>query len=293
MNKNRMRKTIAALLALVLMLIPMAALADAVEGEVVTLGNDLTAEQREQVLKMLGVDDQMVETITITIDEEKSLLGSYVPAQQIGSRSISSAYVKKAEAGAGITVKTQNITWVSEKMYASALATAGVTDAEVSVAAPFGVSGTAALAGILKAYEGVMDASLSQQAKDVAAQELVTTGNLAEIIGSDEAADFIATIKQEIINQGLDSPEKLRPYVVDLAQQLEIQLTDEQIDQIVDLAMKFIELDLDPQQIVDQLQGIAQKLDTLNSFGQKTKQFFSKIGESISGFFQWVGNLFK
>ena len=91
----------------------------------------------------------------------------------------------------------------------------------------------------------------------------------------------------------MDSPEKLRPYVVDLAQQLEIQLTDEQIYQIVDLAMKFIELDLDPQQIVDQLQGIAQKLDTLNSFGQKTKQFFSKIGESISGFFQWVGNLFK
>lgn len=286
-------KWIAALMALFMVMAPMTALADAVEGEVVTLGNDLSPAQKEQVLQMLGVKDQMVETIVITIDEEKALLGSYIPAEQIGSRSLSSSYVKKTEAGSGITVKSQNITWVSDKMYASALATAGVTDAEIAVAAPVKVSGTAALAGILKAYEGIMDTTLSEQAKDTAAQELVTTGELAEIIGSEEAANFIATIKQEIIAQGLDTPEKLRPYVVDLAKQLEIQLTDEQIDQIVDLAMKFIQLDLDPQQIVDQLQGIAQKLDTLGSFGQKTKEFFSKIGESISGFFQWVGNLFK
>ena len=38
-------------------------------------------------------------------------------------------------------------------MYINALATAGVKDASVYVTAPFSVSGTPALTGIIKAYE--------------------------------------------------------------------------------------------------------------------------------------------
>ena len=45
--------------------------------------------------------------------------------------------------GSGMSVTTSNITWCTGEMYISALATAGITDARIVVAAPFEVSGTA------------------------------------------------------------------------------------------------------------------------------------------------------
>lgn len=106
----------------------------------VTLGNDLTQSQREEVFDMLGVKEDEVQLFTITIDEEKALLGDLVPSDKIGTRSLSCASVRPLAEGDGIKVSTQNITWVSETMYASALATAGVKDAEVNVACPVKVS---------------------------------------------------------------------------------------------------------------------------------------------------------
>ena len=60
-------------------------------------------------------------------------------------------------------VTTSNITWCTPEMYISALATAGITDAKVVVAAPFEVSGTAALTGVYKAYEDMTGKKLDQK----------------------------------------------------------------------------------------------------------------------------------
>lgn len=95
-------------------------------------------------------------------------------------------------------------------MYASALATAGVKDAEVKVACPVKVSGTAALAGIFKAYEAT-SGELSDIAKETATEELVTTGELGDIIGQEQAAELIAMIKQKILELGYDNPDTVRP----------------------------------------------------------------------------------
>lgn len=78
----------------------------------VTLGNDLTQGQREEVFDMLGVKEDEVQLFTITIDEEKALLGDLVPSDKIGTRSLSCASVRPLAEGDGIKVSTQNITWV-------------------------------------------------------------------------------------------------------------------------------------------------------------------------------------
>ena len=88
--------------------------------------------------------------LLVTNAEEHALLGETVPASYLGSRAVSSAYVRPMEAGSGLRISTHNITWVSRRMFAQALITAGVRDAEVIVAAPVPVSGTAALTGIFK-----------------------------------------------------------------------------------------------------------------------------------------------
>ncbi len=71
----------------------------------------------------------------------------------MGTRAISSVYVEKLPEGEGITVESKNITWVTNDMYRNAIVTAGIKDAKIIVAAPFEVSGTAALTGVMKAFE--------------------------------------------------------------------------------------------------------------------------------------------
>lgn len=75
-------------------------------------------------------------------------------------------YITILDDGSGLNVSTKNINWCTEQMYKNALTTAGITDADVKVTAPFEVSGTAALTGIYKAYEDITGNSLSSLAKD-------------------------------------------------------------------------------------------------------------------------------
>lgn len=283
-----MKKKITSLilgLVMALMLIPTA-LAD---GEwKVTVGNDLTQAQREEAFKMLGVKEDEVQLFTITIDEEKALLGSFVPSEKIGSRSLSCASVRPAAEGEGIKVTTQNITWVSETMYASALATAGVKDAEVNVACPVKVSGTAALAGIFKAYEATAGA-LTDVAKETAAEELVTTGELGDVIGQKEAAELISLLKEKALKEGYDKPETVRPLVIQVAGDLNITLTDEQLDTITNLIVSIVKLDIDPNQLANQVQKINDSLKGLAETSEKAAGFV----EGIRNFFVSLGNWLK
>lgn len=141
----RTRRRVAALLLLLALLLPQAVQADS--ASITCYGEDLTSEQYTLVLDLLEADPATDTLIPVTHEDEVSLLGDIVPAEKIGSRSLSSARVTLAQEGAGIAVTVYNIDWVTPQMYASALSTAGVQDAVIVVAAPVSVSGTAALAG--------------------------------------------------------------------------------------------------------------------------------------------------
>lgn len=93
------------------------------------------------VYNLFGVKRGDVVELKVTNAEEREYLEGYVDSAIIGTRSISCVYVELLGEGAGMDVTTSNITWCTAEMYISALATAGVTDAKVVVAAPFEVSG--------------------------------------------------------------------------------------------------------------------------------------------------------
>ena len=121
------------------------AMADAMK--VVTLGADLSDEQKNTMLKYFKVDSSQAQIIYVTNQDERDHLSSYVPLEQIGTRTVSCAYVKPTTSG-GIKVRTANLNWVTCNMIASSLSTSGVTNCEVVAACPFEVSGTGALTGI-------------------------------------------------------------------------------------------------------------------------------------------------
>lgn len=288
------------LLAFLMLLVPATALADETNvtdtttaESFVCYGDDLNSEQFEKVMNLLGADLSKDQLIKVTIDDEKALLGSIISADKIGSRSLSSARVTLTGEGTGISVTTQNINWVTSSMYSSALATAGVDNARIVVAAPVEVSGTAALAGILKAYESAASTQLSDEAKAVAGSEMVLTGDLADMIGSDDAVELLAMVKNAIAEYHLDDYDSLRPYVEQGAKQLGVQLTEDQIDQITKLGVQIAKLDLDPEKLAGQLNGLVDNIQKIQKVQQSAGSIFTNIKTAVQGFFNWIGSWFK
>ena len=151
----------------------------------VAIGANLDSEQIAAVYSDFGIERGVIPEITVTNENERQYLEGLVDDKKIGHKAISCVYITILDDGSGLNVSTKNINWCTEQMYKNALTTAGITDADVKVTAPFEVSGTAALTGIYKAYEDITGNSLSSLAKMVGAEELIVTGQLAEYICSD------------------------------------------------------------------------------------------------------------
>ena len=171
---------------------PMPAMADATK--VVTLGADLSEDQKNTMMKYFKTDSSQVKIISVTNQDEHNYLGKYVPSEQIGTRTVSCAYVRPTQSG-GIKVRTANLNYVTCNMIATALSTAGVTNCEAVAACPMEVSGTGALTGVMMAYETASGKKLDSTKKDLATKEVVVTGNVGTQVGRDNATNIINQAK--------------------------------------------------------------------------------------------------
>jgi uncharacterized protein YpuA (DUF1002 family) len=255
----------------------------------ISLGVDLTDSERAAVLNLLGVTEAELEQDYIvnyvTNDDEYAYLSDYLSASVIGSRALSSVKVVKTEEGSGITVSTHNISYCTSNMYTNALVTAGITDADVVVAGPFSISGTSALVGVMQAYEKMTGETLPDDNKDAAVNELVLTGELSESIGDTEAAaNLIADLKQKVASGDIETDQEILDAIDQTASSLDITLTEDQKNQILDLLKKFASLDLDVNQLLDQAQGIYNKLEEM---GIDTQSIFDMIVSFFQNILDW------
>ena len=252
---------------------------------VVTLGKNLNKDQRKQILDIFNVDENKTTIIEVNNEEERQYLEGVASEEQLGKITMSSAYVEILEEGSGIDVETYNISWVSKEMYQSALLTAGVRDAKVIAAAPFPVSGTGALTGILKAFELATGKTISEEQKKVANEEVVKSGLLGEDIGQEKASELIRVIKEEIIKKGTKDPEEIKKIVVDMAGKLDINLNVENIENLSGLMQNISKLDLNTEQIKGQLKDLGQKLDDTIKNNEHVQTLLQKILAAIKEFF--------
>ncbi len=260
------------------------------------LGADLSAQEQMTVLSLLGLDDINVDDydiISITNADEHEYLDKYLDASIIGTRALSSVLVVGKEAGNGIRVTTKNISYCTEGMYRNALLTAGIEDADITVAGPFSISGTAALVGAIKAYETMTGEEVSDANLDAANDELVLTGKLVEEIGdSEKAEDLIALVKKEVAENNLTSAEDIQNVIEQACEELDIHLSADNKQQIADLMKKIEGLDLDVDKLKDQAKDLYQKLEDLDFHVDKESvgNFFTRIIQAIVEFFR---GLFK
>ncbi len=256
------------------------------------IGADLTEEQVAAVYNLFGVKRGDVVELKVTNAEEREYLEGYVDSAIIGTRSISCVYVELLGEGAGMDVTTSNITWCTAEMYISALATAGVTDAKVVVAAPFEVSGTAALTGVYKAYEDMTGKKLDDLAKLVSTQELTITGELANEIGSMDSTAIVNDLKLMLTETQNMSDEEIKQQIVQIAGRYNVSLTDKQIQQLISLCRSLEGLDTESLRArVEEVQSTLQKVSDAKTQVVGFVQQVKKVVTSIKSFFEKIGDI--
>ena len=265
-------------------------------ANVVTLGANLTDEQKQIVLDYFGVKENEVVVLEVNNQEERKYLEGISPEAQIGTRTYSCAYVQPTKKGSAINVKTVNLTYVTSSMIASTLTTCGITDANVIAMTPLsgGVSGTGALTGIMKAFEDATGEPLDEEKKEIASEELVITGDLGEDIGQDKATGVINDIKTEIIKNNTQDTIQIADTINNVTNNYNITLTPEQQQQLESLMAKVAAQDYDYKEMKDALNSVKdvvnQKLDEM---GEKVstgvidsiKEWFTGIGDWFTGLF--------
>lgn len=251
---------------------------------VVTLGADLTQDQKNTMLKYFKVSADSVQIINVTNQDEREHLSAYVPIEQIGTRTVSCAYVKPTTSG-GIKVRTANLNWVTCNMIATSLSTSGVKNCEVVAACPFQVSGTGALTGIQMAYESASGEQLDSTKKQIATEEMVVTGNLAEDIGQNSATAVINQAKTQIIADGIQDADQIYNIVVNIADQNGVALSDDQLQTIVSLLQEIAQQDYDYSDMEETLERVN---DNVTGQGDTTSDddpdsIVNNVDESVLG----------
>ena len=285
-----MKRFISILLVCSLLIGAVPALAvDAGEARAV-IGANLTEEQIADVYANFGIERGSVTELRVTNADERKYLEGYVDESIIGTNSISCVYIEVLEEGDGLDVTTSNINWCTSQMYVSALATAGITDAKIIVAAPFEVSGTAALTGVYLAYEDITGQELDETAKLVSTQELTLTAELAEQIGSYDSVEIVNELKLLLGETKNMTDDELRAEIISIASDLGVTLTDTQIDQLISLCRSLEKLD--PEQLKEKVESVQNTIAKLGQAKEKVTSFIESVKNVWNSVVDFFKNLF-
>lgn len=234
-----MRRLIIALLVAFMVTAPVFA----VSGFSVTLGEatDSNPSYRNAVMDYFkSKTDKDINSANIKIvtasevnEVSRGVTGRvYSPSQILSCAMVDLSYSD----GIKVSVDTGKIRVVTPEMYASALRSSGIDRGYVVVTSPVPASGEAALAGVLKSYEVAVGEEIPEEAKKASVEEIYLQSRLVNETNAtgDEVAQLFDEVKNRTQDQNLQNPDDIKNIVVDVSQQMNINLTENQVQQVAD-----------------------------------------------------------
>lgn len=284
-------------LMLIGLLVGLASPVQAASNTIIVYGEQLSDSQRQEVLDALNMSesDAFEEHVVTGEDYQNYIDGN--PS----SNMYSSARIVLEDEGAGITVNIltpSNITKVSKEMYENALLTAGAENATVDVVSPVRVTGESALTGIYKAYDAEGE-QLDKERMVLANDELEVATDLAENEGvsQEDVSQLLTDIKKQLAEQNPVTREEVEQIVEEQLANLEISLSEEDRQMLIDLVDRMRNLEIDFGAMRDQLDEIAnnlvdraEELGLDQGFWEKVANFFSDLFQALSDFFRGLFN---
>lgn len=271
-------------------------------------GAGLSEDQIRSVKESLKVSQDEENIASVRGEDIQRYLGYYTEDYNL----ISSAKLVKKPQGSGVKVDIltpENINEITESQYTNAAITAGITDADISIASPIPVTGESALTGVYKAVE-LMGGEIDSQRTQVAQEEI---GSLKKI--SDENEDnpsfdtgkldqAVAEVKgklqeyKEENGQTADT-NQIKVYIEDALNNVNMGdiLSNNNIEILINYFEKYQESSaIDSEEVKENLKQFAK------DFGQKGKKFYEdnkdeidKVGKDIkeSGLLDKIIAFFK
>lgn len=277
-------------------------------------------ELKDKTSELLQTDSQDKTTYVYAED-----LGKYLNLQSSNDVLKSSIRIKKLSSGSGLTLNINQsagkITKITEDTYKNALLTAGVTDADVIIAAAEDVTGESALAGVYKAFEAQGE-PIDQSKTQVAQDELNSISNINEQnagvdgYSQEQLNKAIAEAKAEIAQQGANlNTTEIKNIVIQKIESngLTNIINDNQINIIVNFIEnaqnngvfsgenkdKFIEGTKNYVDDIKNSEGFKKATDKAKELGNnisdtlKDEGFWDKIMNFIQSIIDWIMSLFK
>ena len=277
------------------------------QGEILSFGSSLNSKEEAALRDYFGVSDDME---AIYVDNEVTIKQLGLEPDSLDNYTggwYSSAYVKLTDKG-GVNVSSNNVSLVTNEMFANALITSGILNCEVTVSAPFMVTGESALAGILAGAEEIMGEGLSEQNKVVAKEEIDTTLEIAdEILNNEEndinsttdsstiASGIINDIKQQVIKDSPNSTQ-IGQIILNVTNNYGVELSEESTARIQRLMEDVNDLEIDYKDIKETMNNIGNQIsESLKEAGVKLKEsgILEKIGDWFMELFRSLGNWLK
>lgn len=144
----------------------------------------------------------------------------------------------------------------------------------------------------MKAFEDASGEKLDEDKKELASEELITTGDLGDEIGQDKATGVINDIKTEIIKNGTSDTTQIAETINNITNNYNVTLTDAQVKQITDLMEKIAAQNYDYNSMKQTLNNVSDVVkDNLQEAGESVGN--SGIMDSIGGFFSSIGDWFS
>ncbi|HYO30247.1 MAG TPA: DUF1002 domain-containing protein, partial [Thermomicrobiales bacterium] len=216
----------------------------------ITIGESNSPAQVDELLAAFeATGDEPV--TTVTVDETARAMEGIFDTSGITS-AYSSTALTCLDQGAGLEVATRNITVVPPALYAMALATAGIDDATLVVAAPADApaEGMTALTGIFATAESAACPSSATEPgrQRLALEELALTTEIAAALDDADAAAAAAVVlgvQQEVVARRATDPAAIGSALSTQEEAAGVAIPEEQRAELVDLMARLAAADLD------------------------------------------------
>lgn len=282
-----MKKYMAGFLLVLVLIAPIYA----VSGFSITLGeatNNNAAYKNSMLSYFQSKTDKNItdaNTKVITASEVNSVSKNVTGLVYPSSKIFSCAMVDLSyQNGIKVIVDKSKVTVVTPQMYANALQSSGIDRGYVVVSSPVPATGEAALAGVLKSYEIAVGTTIPEEAKKASTEELYLETQLVNQTGQngDKVAQLFSDVKNQTQNQNLQNPDEIKVIVVNVANQMNINLSDNQTQQIADSVANSQKVRSNLTNFQDKLQGISQQVSNPGFIDQVTS-FLQEILNYVQG----------
>ncbi|MGL5417749.1 MAG: DUF1002 domain-containing protein [Clostridium sp.] len=260
---------------------------------VISIGANLNSQQQQEMLQYFNAPNGSYEKIMINNQEEQQELQGIVPESEIGTRTISCAYVQPTSSG-GINVKTANLTYVTASMISNALTTAGIYNANVIAAAPFPVSGTGALTGIMTGYEKATGQTISPEKKQLANKEMQVTSNIASDpnVGQTKAAAVVNGVKAKVIQNGNQDSSQVAQTINNVTNNYGVSLTPAQEKDLNNVMVGISQQNYNKSEMEKTLDHMQEQLNKVLDQQGQLNGFMNKLEVHFDSFVNWVKGIF-